>query len=79
MGQPGTRQAVLAPGVSVTLTATGGTASVNYWIATAGTHRVTAWVDDVNRIAESNENNNKLMQTVSVNASSTLNPARGRP
>jgi glucan endo-1,3-alpha-glucosidase len=64
----------LAPGASVTLTATGGTAGVNYWIATAGSHSVTAWVDDVNRIAESNENNNKLTETVSVSASSTLTP-----
>jgi subtilase family serine protease len=47
---------------------------VNYWIATAGSHSVTAWVDDVNRIAESNENNNKLTETVSVNASPTLTP-----
>jgi hypothetical protein len=64
----------LAPGASITLTATGGTAGVNYWIATAGSHSVTAWVDDVNRITESNENNNKLTETVSVSASSTLTP-----
>ena len=64
----------LAPGASVTLTATGGTAGVNYWIATAGAHTVTAWVDDVNRIAESNENNNKLTQTFSVGSSTSLTP-----
>jgi hypothetical protein len=69
-----TDTAALAPGASVTLTATGGTAGVNYWIATAGSHTVTAWVDDVNRIAESNKNNNKLTETVTVNASSSLTP-----
>ena len=69
-----TDTASLAPGASVTLTATNGTAGVNYWIATAGSHSVTAWVDDVNRIAESNENNNKLTETVTVNAASSLTP-----
>ena len=64
----------LAPGASVTLTATGGTAGVNYWIATAGAHTVTAWVDDVNRISESNESNNKLTQTLSVGSSTSLTP-----
>jgi len=58
--------ASLAPGASVTLTATGGTNGVNYWTATSGSHTVQAWADDVNRIAESNENNNKLSQTFSV-------------
>jgi subtilase family serine protease len=33
-----------------------------------------AWVDDVNRITESNDNNNKLTETVSVNTSSSLTP-----
>jgi glucan endo-1,3-alpha-glucosidase len=64
----------LAPGASITLTATGGTAGGNYWIAMAGSHSVTAWVDDVNRITESNESNNKLTETVTVNASSALTP-----
>jgi subtilase family serine protease len=39
---------------------------VNYWPATSGSHTVQAWVDDVNRIAESNENNNKLTANFSV-------------
>ena len=69
-----TDTASLAPGASVTLAATGGTAGVNYWIATAGSHTVTAWVDDVNRITESNKNNNKLTQTVTVSAASSLTP-----
>jgi len=69
-----TDTASLAPGASVTLTATGGTGGVNYWIATAGSHTVTAWADDVNRIAESNENNNKLTQTLTVGSSTALTP-----
>jgi len=55
-----TDTAALAPGASITLTATGGAGGQNYWTATAGSHNVTAWVDDVNRIQESNESNNKL-------------------
>jgi hypothetical protein len=62
----------LAPGATVTLTATGGTSGGNYWIATNGTHSVTAWVDDVNRIPESNEANNKLTEFVSVNGAAAL-------
>jgi len=64
----------LAPGASITLTATGGAAGANYWTATAGTHTIMAWVDDVNRIAESNENNNKLTETVSVGSSTSSTP-----
>ena len=56
----------LGAGQSVVLTATGGTNSVNYWPATSGSHTVQAWVDDVNRIAESNETNNKATATFSV-------------
>src|ERR1700730_8846062 len=52
-------------GSSVTLTANGGP-SGNMWTATAGTHTVQAFVDDVNRIAESNENNNTLSNTLTV-------------
>ena len=37
-----------------------------YWTAFAGTHTVQAWVDDVNRIAESNENNNKTTAPITV-------------
>jgi glucan endo-1,3-alpha-glucosidase len=68
-----TDTASLAPGASITLTATGGNSGANYWVATAGSHTVTAWVDDVNRIQESNENNNKLANNFTVTAS-TLTP-----
>jgi hypothetical protein len=69
-----THTASLAPGATVTLTATGGTSGANYWIATSGTHNVTAWVDDVNRVPEANETNNKLTEMVSVGAATTLTP-----
>src|SRR6185295_11602505 len=55
----------IPPGSSVTLTADGGP-SGNMWTATAGTHTVEAFVDDVNRIAESNENNNTLSSTLTI-------------
>src|SRR5215831_1493177 len=55
----------IPPGSSVTLTANGGP-SGNMWTATAGTHTVQAFVDDVNRMAESNENNNTLSSTLTV-------------
>lgn len=53
----------LAPGQTVTLTANNGTAGVATWPATAGAHTVQAFVDDVNRIAEGDETNNKLSTT----------------
>ena len=43
----------LNAGASVTITTQGGP-----WTATAGTHQLTAWADDVNRIVENNESNN---------------------
>ena len=56
----------LAPGASVTLTCDNGTNGVNYWPATAGTHTVQAWVNDVDRFNESNLNNNKLTASITV-------------
>src|SRR4029077_3658513 len=56
----------IPPGSSVTLTANGGPSGNNMWTATAGTHTVQAFVDDVNRIAESNENNNTLSSTLTI-------------
>lgn len=56
----------LAPGASVTVTANGGPAGSSTWKATLGTHTILAFVDDVNRIAESNENNNTLTRSMTV-------------
>jgi hypothetical protein len=66
--------ASLGPNASLTLTADGGPAGVNYWTATPGAHTVVATIDDVNRIAESIEDNNALSVPFSVFASGyTLN------
>lgn len=63
----------LAPGASVTLTVNGGT-NGSTWTATSGTHTVLAWVDDVNRIAESNETNNQRTESFTVGGSVTPTP-----
>lgn len=57
----------IAPGASVTLTATGGPNAKATWTATAGTYTVRAIVDDINRIPESNENNNTFDKSITVN------------
>jgi hypothetical protein len=51
----------LAPGASVAIGSEGGSSPI-----AAGTHTVTAWVDDVNRFRESNEGNNQLAQQIEV-------------
>ncbi|MDD5632105.1 MAG: CARDB domain-containing protein, partial [Methylococcales bacterium] len=51
----------LAAGTSVTINTNGGSYAIP-----AGTHTVTAWVDDVNRFAELIETNNKFSQSVKV-------------
>lgn len=53
-------------GASVTLTATGGPNSKATWSSVAGTHTIRAIVDDINRIEESNENNNTYDKTMVV-------------
>lgn len=67
-----TRTASLAAGASVTLTASGGVAGAT-WAATAGSHTVQTFVDDVNRIAEGNEGNNTR------DASLTVGGGAGQP
>jgi hypothetical protein len=51
----------LAAGASVTI----GTSCPAYTIPT-GTHTISAYVDDINRFAESNESNNQLSQSITV-------------
>jgi hypothetical protein len=58
----------LAPGASVTLTANGGPMGASAWKATAGMHTLTATVDDVNRFAESDENNNAMAVNLPISA-----------
>jgi regulation of enolase protein 1 (concanavalin A-like superfamily) len=61
-----TNTTALAPGASRTLAANGGPGGLSTWTATAGAHSVLAFVDDVNRIAESNETNNNFTNSVTV-------------
>ena len=58
----------LAPNTSVTVTSTSGPGGTATWSATTGTHTVNAYVDDTNRIAESNEGNNTLSTNLVVAA-----------
>src|SRR5260221_252654 len=56
----------LAPGQSIMLTANSGPSGSNSWLAIAGNHSLRAWVDDVNRIAETDESNNQLFVPVDI-------------
>ncbi len=56
----------LAPGESKTLTSNNGPKGVATWAATPGEHTVKAQVDDLNRITESNEDNNIREQKFTV-------------
>jgi glucan endo-1,3-alpha-glucosidase len=58
--------ASIPAGASFVATANGGANGLNTWMSTSGNHTVEAFVDDVNRVAESNETNNKLSQTYSI-------------
>ena len=62
-----------APGESATFTMDPETAHGGYWDnPPAGNNVITAVTDDVNRFAESNENNNSLSRILSVNIPSDL-------
>ncbi len=66
----------LAAGASITLTANGGPSNVATWPAgTVGSYTVTASVDDLNRIVESDESNNALDASLSI----TTNPSDTQP
>jgi hypothetical protein len=69
----------LAPGASVTLTANSGPSGQSGWLSTAGLHTVQAWVDDVNRVAESNESNNKRSVPLSVGIDLSVTSASFSP
>ena len=67
----------IKPGESVVVTANGGT-NGSTWNALYGSHTVYAWVDDVDRIKESNENNNTNTVSINVkNQTSGGNPGGG--
>lgn len=54
----GCTQSIL-PESRVTVTANGDPSGSATWKATAGKHTIRAWVDDINRISEANEENNQ--------------------
>lgn len=54
----------LLPGATRILKANNGIKGTPTWIITPGAHTITAYVDDVNRITETNEDNNKLDKTL---------------
>ena len=58
----------LTAGSSRTLVANNGPLGTATWSASTGQHTLSAWVDDVNRITESNEFDNKLGAPLSVTA-----------
>jgi hypothetical protein len=63
--------ASLAPGATRTLTANGGPDGNATWTATAGAHTLNAFVDDVNRIPEGVETDNRLDMPFSVGSAPT--------
>ncbi|NLA37933.1 MAG: glycosyl hydrolase, partial [Methanomicrobiales archaeon] len=69
-----THTASIAPGAWVTVSASGGFSGAT-WKAVTGTHTVKAHVDDVNRIAESDESNNVISKEINVGTGQT--PTRG--
>lgn len=70
----GANSTPIKPGTSVTLTASDGSNGKATWTATAGTHKVNAWVDNNNIVVETRERNNTLDKTlVIVPTASDLN------
>jgi hypothetical protein len=61
-----TNTASLAAGASVTLTANSGLSGTNYWVATEGSHTITANVNAMSRIPETDRSNNTLVSTITV-------------
>jgi beta-glucanase (GH16 family) len=61
-----THTQALAAGATITLTANGGPSDLATWTATSGSHQVRAFVDDIDRIDESNEGNNQLTLSITV-------------
>jgi chitodextrinase len=61
----------LAAGQNQTYTANGGAGGKTTWTALSGSHTVEAYVDDLGRIDESNNDNNTLTTTINVGTTST--------
>lgn len=71
------RTAGMAPGEVTIIAASSGPNGKPYWIATEGSHAVLAWVDDVNRIPEGNETDNKATETLVVAPGAVVPPDPG--
>jgi hypothetical protein len=56
----------LAPGEVVELSANNGQGGMATWQAVSGTHRITAHVDDIGRIDQSDRDNNQLVKILSI-------------
>lgn len=67
-----TNTSALAPGQSVMVTANSGPTGSATWSASSGLHSIQAWVDDVNRVNEVNESNNKLVVPLAVGIDLTI-------
>lgn len=66
-----THTAAVAPGESVTVTANGGPSGTAEWVPNATSFAVEAWVDDVKRMVESDETDNRLTQTLTAETTGT--------
>ncbi len=64
----------LAPGASVTVNTDLDDANSGPYTIPNGLHAIKAWVDDVNRFAETNENNNQFTSLVNIGGSGTPAP-----
>lgn len=62
----------ISPNQSVTVTANGGPGNKATWKAVFGSHTIQAYVDDANRIAESNETNNTFNKSLNINTQADL-------
>ena len=60
----------LVSGTSITIGTDGGA-----YVIADGSHTITAYVDDVNRFAESDETNNQFSRTIPVSHADTTNPS----
>jgi subtilase family serine protease len=56
----------LAPGEVAELSANNGQGGIATWQAVSGVHRITAHVDDIGRIDESDRDNNQLAKILKV-------------
>ncbi|HSH55551.1 MAG TPA: endo-1,3-alpha-glucanase family glycosylhydrolase [Candidatus Limnocylindrales bacterium] len=69
-----THTSSLAPGASVTLTANSGPTGSAQWVAVAGTQSISAKVDDINRIVETNDANNTLARSITITDAAVQQP-----